>query len=261
MFYKFTGFKGLSAVVLTLASLTTTAPQAEPVINGPAQPANQLIDASQWLPEKQNHPVDAAALATTAVALPSNQEAPSESRGTPAPLKSSSDHAVTHVSAPLPADRTVQTPSHTAQPTKDALSQDIRDSVKDVVRPLYQDIATSDVAQALRGLQSELGLDKEQAFNDKEPRQAGSGLPSEATAWEGQPNREAPRTAAQVERDKVLASVMMDKLIDEVTPWAIGLVALYVLGYLGKLALAYGRVRSIRRQQRGLRRRRTRSGS
>lgn len=253
--------------MLVLANLLVVTPalQAEPIVNGPAQPTNRLIDASQWLPDAPNQPqgVTKPDLDTEKIKdiLPSELSTANETRGTPVQIKDQSNNLTKVVGASATAGAAHPPGGTTTKPVTDALGQDIRDSVKEVVRPLYQDLTTSDAAQALRGLQSELGLEKEQTFNDKETRQSGSGLPSEATAWEGQSNREPPRTAAQAERDKILASVLMDKLIDEVTPWAIGLAALYILGYLGKLALAYGKHRSARRQQRNLRRRRTKSSS
>lgn len=266
MRYKFNNLKGISSLVLILANLLVVTPalQAEPVVNEPAQPTNRLIDASQWLPDAPNQSRGGAKpdLDTVKIkdTLPSELEAANETRGTPVPIKDQSNNLSKVVGASATAGA-AHPPGTTTKPVADASGQDIRDSFKEVVRPLYQDLATSDAAQALRGLQSELGLEKEQTFNDKEIRQTGSGVPSEATAWEGQSNREPPRTAAQAERDKILASVLMDKLIDEITPWAIGLVALYILGYLGKLALAYGKHRSARRQQRNVRRRRTKSSS
>lgn len=263
MRYKLASRKSASALVLILASLLPPSLQAEPVINGPAQPANHLIDASQWVPDAQDQLTKApapqtGAISTTSMEPSRRQPLVEASSGTPALLGSPPDK-------PAAATRAAPAKTVNSTGTEAPLGREIRDSVKEAVRPLYQDLVTSDAAQALRGLQSNLSSDKDHPFNDTETtpqtRLSGSGVPSEATAWDGQSSREPPRSAAQVERDKILASVMMDKLIDEVTPWALGLLALYVLSYLVKLALAYGRLRSNRRRQRTVRRRHTKTSA
>ena len=258
MRYKLDRLKRGCALVLTLTGLLTPPLQAEPLINGSAQPANRLIDASQWVPEAQDRPLNASNPPTATVSIQSAQSSRplNETPSAMTPSAAGLDKSSTATSAAT--TRAAPTPAATTKAVDDTLGREIRDSVKEAVRPLHQDLVNSEAAQTLRALQSELSLGKEQAFNDAEHAPTSgsknTGLPSEAAAWEGQANREPPRTAAQVERDKVLASVMMDKLIDEVTPWAIGLVALYLLGYLVKFALAYGRHRSNRRRQRSLRR-------
>jgi hypothetical protein len=266
MRYKLNSLNRVRSLVLTFASLLAPLLQAEPVINGPAQPANRLIDASQWVPDAQDQLIKVsctqAGTDSTTSTQPTRRMPLGESPGAPAPLTGLSDKPATATNTTT--TRAAPTPTATNKVAEDPLGREIRNSVKEVVRPLYQDLVTSNAAQALRGLQSELNLGKEHPFNGTETtpptRQSGSGVPSEATTWEGgQSNREPPRSAAQVERDKVLASAMLDKLIDEVTPWAIGLVALYALGYLLKLALAYGRHRSTRRRQHNLRRHRTKT--
>jgi len=237
--------------LLALASFVAFAAplQAEPVVNGSAQQANRLIDASQWLPGAHDLP-SSTSDSQAGAAAPAGAAA-----ARPAPLADTSERPTTATLAP----NVRETPTNAAAPKveENTLGREVRGAVKDAVRPLYEDLSTSDAAQALRELQAELNLDKNQAFgaqgSTQTNRQDGAGT-LDATKWDGEANREPPRTEAQVERDKVLASVMMDKLIDEVTPWAVGLVALYALFYLVKLALAYGRHRSNRRRQGSLRR-------
>lgn len=250
--------RGLACMLVLLSLLVHMAPlQAEPLVNGPAQPANRLIDTSQWLPGAQNLPIEPAGLGS---ANPDTEPAPA----TPEPLKEASRAPLPYVVdgsnrvTPPPPPRVTKTEAAANRVAEDPSTRDIRGAVKDVVRPLYEDLTNSDAAQALRGLQSELGLDREQVLGGAAAlmpnRPEGASPLLDATTWEGQANREPPRTAAQAERDKVLASVMMDKLIDEVTPWAIGLLALYALFYLVKLVLAYGRHRTQRRRQGRVRR-------
>lgn len=245
------------ALTLVFASLLTfmSPLQAEPVVQGLTQPTNRLIDARQWLPGTHNPPLNTTDPDATPSVPQNTPAAPARPAGeTSSALAPAADRsqrttqAMTNPSSPI-------APTHAAAPkvAEDTSGRDIQSAVKDVVRPLYKDLATSDAAQALRSLQSDLNLDKEQAFNAPEAnqtsRQEGSGLPRQTATWEGQANQEPPRSAAQVERDKIQASVMMDKLIDSVMPWAIGLVALYALFYLVKLGMAYGRHRSLRRRQ------------
>ena len=248
-------------LLLALAScIAFSAPlQAEPVVNDSAQQANRLIDASQWLPGAHALPSstsDSQAGATAPAGATAARPAPlSQTAGRPIPLTDTSERSTTATLAPSGRE----TPTNATAPKveENTLGREIRGAVKDAVRPLYEDLSTSDAAQALRELQAELHPDKNQAFgaqgSTQTNRQEGAGT-LDAAKWDGQANREPPRTEAQVERDKVLASVMMDKLIDEVTPWAVGLLALYALFYLVKLALAYSRLRSYRRRQGSLRR-------
>lgn len=264
MLNKLASLHRVAPFLLALASLLiyTLPLRAEPVVKGATQSDNRLIDASQWLPSEHHSPVNVSDQPATTSGGPSAPtvqpellpRAPSPTRPLAAPLERSNEATPTRDSGGTPA---LVTASQSDDNTPD---RDIRGAVKEVVRPLYEDLSSSDAAQALRGLQAELGLDKQNAFNApknaQENRQEGSGLPRETANWDGQTNQQPPRSAAQVERDKVLASVMMDKLIEEVTPWAIGLVALYGLFYVIKLGLAYVRHRSNRRRISTVRRRR-----
>jgi hypothetical protein len=62
-----------------------------------------------------------------------------------------------------------------------------------------------------------------------------------------------PRTAAQAQVDRELATMMREKLIDQVTPWLLGLVALYIVIHLIKLVVRYVRWKSNRRLARAQR--------
>lgn len=208
---------------------------AAPVVNGPDQPATRLIDASQWVPTDQPVP-------TTD---PQRGMAP-ETRPTPTSLPR--PPVVSAVGAP-------PGPADAAAPKLQVIAPAVepRNAVKEALRPLYDELSNSDAAQVVRGLQSELSMGKEQVLSSADAtlstRPEGANPPLESAGWDGQGYREAPRTAAQVERDKVLASVLMEQLIDQVMPWAIGLLALYALFYLTKLTVAYGRLRSQRRRE------------
>ena len=143
---------------------------------------------------------------------------------------------------------------------------EFRDAVKDVIRPLQRDLAESGVAETFRELRTELDIKKDQVFGHSESAQGSANVDqggAAAAPWEGQANKygnaEVPRTAAEVERDKILASVMLAKLWDDAKPWLIGLVVVYVLGYLIKLAIAYARYQATRRRRHNQRHRRRRT--
>ncbi len=264
MLYKLAAPKRLVIFLLALASLhaIVTPLQAEPVVHGPAQPVNRLIDASQWLHGTRNSSLNTSDPEANAVSPQSTPAAqpglPRETASAIVPLTDTSEGSNSITTTLM--DPVKPTNVTASKATSAAPDHEIRSAVKELVRPLYEDLSTSDAAQTLRGLQTEFNLDKDQAFSihgaGQASRQDGTGLPPETATWEGQTNREPPRSAAQVEREKILASVMMDKLIDAVTPWAIGLVALYALFYVVKLGLAYGRHRSNRRRRSAVRVRR-----
>lgn len=243
------------AQVLSFALAMLALPgHAEPLTNRPTQPDNKLIDASQWLPDAPNAPVvpsapgnprEAVAPTNATGAPPGATKIPPEPLRLPQPPVSNLPKA--------PADPAA------APPRSEAPGAEIRAAVKEVVRPLVDELNQSDAAQALRGLQSVTQMGREPTLNDAdkslESRAEGSGPTSNPTVWEGQAAQQAaPPTAAQVQRDKVLASVMLEQLVDELTPWAIGLVVLYGLFYLVRLVWAYNRHRTNRRRLRSQRR-------
>ena len=78
--------------------------------------------------------------------------------------------------------------------------------------------------------------------------------PNAADSSRWQDAAQPPKTAAQAQVDRELASNMMEKLIDEVKPWGISLLALYLLGYLVKAGIGHSQRKSIRRRERETRR-------
>jgi hypothetical protein len=242
------------AAGLVLALMGMQLVDAEPVVSpAPAQTTVPQTDNPQWI-------VDTADLATDF----------GESKGETIPSAKGLKPAETSITPVLPSAEQsnqrrsepplVQPPVATGQnfippdkpqATRDdpGWDQELRGNIKEAVRPLY-----AEAVDSVRSLQSELGLGKsrspgESSWDENSP-QSDNRAAAGVNPWETQGNRyesrEPPRSAAQIENDKIVASVMMSKLIDDVKPWALGLLALYVLGYLIKGLLAYNQYRATR---------------
>lgn len=136
--------------------------------------------------------------------------------------------------------------------------------IKEAVRPLYEDLKTSGVAEAVRGLKSDLDLNDSSSPNagtsSDDGKISGSSAPREFASAESLGNRYAPpdrqRSTTQVEQDKLAAAALWREFLEEVKPWLFGLAGLYVLGYMFKLGLDYFRLaaaRSVKRSSRGTR--------
>ena len=135
------------------------------------------------------------------------------------------------------------------------LAAEIRGTVKESVRPLHDQLAESGVVDAWKELKSDLGLDKGKWDTDgtsgTHPATTDRDM-SNSPRWKE--SGEPPRTAAHAQADRELASHMLEKLIDEVKPWAISLLGLYLLGYMIKAGIGHSQRKSIRRRERETRR-------
>jgi hypothetical protein len=124
---------------------------------------------------------------------------------------------------------------------------------KDAFRPAYDELAAAGVIDAVGGLTTYLGLNANSALDD--PSAAGYGTLAESELWENSPHYRQ-RNAAQVEKDRMLSSIMIEEFIDSVKPWLFSLAGLYVLWRLAGLSLDYSRWkarRAIRRASRNKR--------
>lgn len=142
------------------------------------------------------------------------------------------------------------------------LAADIRSTVKESVRPLHDQLVESGAVDAWKELKTDIGLDKGKWDNDGTPGanpMAPGREPSESPGWKDA--AQPPKTAAQAQVDRELASHMLEKLIDEVKPWAISLLGLYLLGYLIKAGIGHSQRKSIRRRERETARVLRRAGS
>lgn len=129
--------------------------------------------------------------------------------------------------------------------------------IKEAVRPAYHDIADSGFVEAIRSMESDLGLSNKRPFGAESgtyTENSRSEPHRESAGWTTPGNNAAttsrPRSAEEIARDQSMAKVMLKELVDEVTPWVITLVGLYALGYSVKLLLDYRRWKMTRRRKR-----------
>ena len=117
-------------------------------------------------------------------------------------------------------------PSQFEQPAHEGIGN----MVKEAVRPIHDGLSQSGVVQSIREFDADVG-----GRNQRESAAQRSG----DDAF-GKPSLPGPaKSAQQVQREQAAASVMMDSLIRETTPWAVGLAVLFGLGYLGKVWLSH----------------------
>lgn len=155
---------------------------------------------------------------------------------------------------PLPPVAPSTTPQQKEKPSQNAgeaeplAGKSIQKTVKESVRPAYNQLVESGLIDTWHDVKASLGLGKSHGNERDNPEGSANASPQwdasgGATPYPAQP----PRTAAQAQMDRELASMMREKLIDQVTPWLIGLVGLYVVGYLIKLVVRFIRWKSARR--------------
>ncbi len=147
------------------------------------------------------------------------------------------------------------------------------DPLKEAARPLYEEISKSGIADAMRGLKADL---KAQLTGDKDKPADGTAGPAGAAAAakpkDGEPTnasastsdggdgagwgtpvidlRPPPKTAAQAERDRMLAAASMEKLIADLQPWVITVLVLSGLFVAGRVTVRYLRGLEERRRRR-----------
>ncbi len=133
--------------------------------------------------------------------------------------------------------------------------------IKEAVRPLYEDLRASGVVEAVRGLKSDLGLNSSSSPNaptsSDDAKDSGNSAPREFASAErlgdSYAPQDSPRSATQVEQDKLAAAAAWQELVEEVKPWLFALAGLYVLGYMTKLGLNYFQWKATRSPKRGSR--------
>jgi len=127
----------------------------------------------------------------------------------------------------------------------------IHSSVKEAVRPVYDQLVESGAVEAWHDLKADLGLNKnkwgEEGQANASTNRAGQ-VETANTSWQD-PGR-PPKTATQAQMDRELDAFMMKKLIDDVKPWFFGLIGLYALGYLVKTGFEFVQWKSARRRER-----------
>lgn len=131
--------------------------------------------------------------------------------------------------AKKPGDKTAAMPSAAASGAKAAIDvpddwgSEWANKIRDFFRPIHKGVANSEVVQAVRELESVIP-------KKRESDEAAAAPPIAPLILQPM----GPLTTEeQRQRDKLASSIAMEQLIDEVKPFAYGLLALLVLGYLG----------------------------
>lgn len=193
-------------------------------------------------------------------AIPTGRQAPS------AADSSVQSSAVPDASRPTNYQQQVQTvgplttqppQTHTPQnvgAVEPVVGKSIDQAIKESVRPAYNQLVESGVIDTWHDVKASLGLEKKH-WSDRDSADGTAKAPTQwdasggASPYSAQP----PRTAAQEQMDRELATLMREKLIDQVTPWLIGLVGLYFVGYLIKQVVRFIRWKSAQRVARAQR--------
>lgn len=221
------------AVIWALCLMLPATAGAEPVVlHDGDQPAEATTDTSKLVNlESTPPPIHEGPVWPT----PANATGPKHQPG------QAPDRPPTPPAGPV----TQASPGTTTPPRADA---SIHSAIKENVRPVYEQLVESGAVEALHHLKADLGLDKNQ-WSEQEKAAASAKGPGQWDTPAGQDPGQ-PRTAAQAQLDRASASLMREKLIDQITPWVIGLVVLYVLGYLAKLLYSFIRWKSAKRMER-----------
>ena len=128
----------------------------------------------------------------------------------------------------------------------------VRNAVKESLRPAYEQLVESGVVETWHDVKASLGLDKGQ-WSDRDKLQDPATTPNPWKTPEGGTSPypdHAPKTATQMQMEREMSTMMREKLVDQMKPWLIGLVGLYIVGRLIRLVIRYVRWKMVRRNKR-----------
>lgn len=169
------------------------------------------------------------------------------------PLESGPNAASPHP-APAPATATLPPEWKTPVATSDN-GPTLHSTLKEAVRPLYQELQESGAVDTWRELKSDLGLSKNnwerETHDDKVPISGDQPDPVHSAGWQSPTT--PPKSAAQAQLDREYDAFLLQQLIDDVKPWVFGLIGVYALGYLAKLVFNFLQWKAARRRERRLR--------
>lgn len=139
-----------------------------------------------------------------------------------------------------------QAPGSPATDTAEDERWSLNRELKEAVRPLYEDLKAAGIVAAVQSLKADLGLS---SSSPSDPKMASDNPRSPGNSA----SQDRQRSAAQIERDKLIAAAMWDDFIEDVKPWLYGLAGLFVLGYMIKLAVGYVEWKAMRSIKQGSR--------
>ena len=135
--------------------------------------------------------------------------------------------------------------------SEDALwRRELADTVLEFIVPAYEGLTATGILQAVRSLETELGLNQGHSFDAPgvHAPHAGARARPESVGWSvpgtGTQASRYSRSDAQIAEYQRLAAIKIKELIDDATLWALALVGLYGLGFLVRLALHYRRIKT-----------------
>lgn len=130
--------------------------------------------------------------------------------------------------AKKPVSKTAAQPAVAASGAKaadvpDDWGSEWANKIRDFIRPIHKEVVNSEVVQAVRELDA--ALPKKVQSEDAAPSPAVAPLILHPVG--------PLTTEEQRQRDKLAASIAMEQLIDDLKPYAYGLLVLVIVGYLG----------------------------
>jgi hypothetical protein len=196
-------------------------------------------------------------------AKPGSEQAVRDRQATPSPAGRAEKPPLLSVSQ---AGEGAKSPAAAASVAGDS---SLHQEIKEAVRPLYDDLKGAGVVEGLHDLKSGLGLSGATSFNERTPSddpQDPANIAAREAERAGNPSaapalNDRPRTAAQIERDKLANSILMEQLIDELKPWLFGVIGLYMLWRMIKMGFAYAEWKANRPVKRRSRSSRHRGGT
>lgn len=172
----------------------------------------------------------AALMASLALALSANAQ-PASPASAPSPASDPVESGGT--SGVIPWSAIIERPSAGSQAAFDkpgeagmGAGMNIGNTLKEAIRPIHEGLAQSGVIQSIREFDSDLGGGNRRRENaDQDPVRYSSGSPMPVGP---------KKTAQQISREQQAASGMLDELVKEATPWAMGVMGVLALGFATK---------------------------
>lgn len=122
--------------------------------------------------------------------------------------------------------------------------------IREAMRPYYEQIAASGVADAVHGLKSQLSLSIAAASADETAASTDYRTAPGIAPWESRDERfdaqGREKSPDQIESEKKITAQLIDEWIAAVKPWFIGLAALYALWQVTKLGFDFSRWKTAR---------------
>jgi len=127
---------------------------------------------------------------------------------------------------------------------------------KETIRPLYQQLADSGVIDAVDDFKSYLAMGTAHLLDV--PPGTDYVAAHNAAPWATETHHRSP---GLLEKDRLVAAVLLDELIAAIKPWLLTLVGLYVLWHMVRLSIDYSRWKMSHARKRGSRKTRRRRHS